>query len=77
MQLSVYLCVYLFIKIYLFWKRERGEREGESVSRGREERKGQRENSKQAPYCQLGAQQGAQTHKLQDHDLSQNQESDA
>ena len=55
------------------------ERESKSVcmnwGRAERERGGERENLKQAPCCQCGAQRRAQTHKPQDHDLSQNQES--
>ena len=35
------------------------------------------ENPKQSPHCQHGALPGALTHELLDHDLSQNQESNA
>ena len=41
------------------------------------ERERERENPKQAVYYQCRAQHGSQSHKLCDHDLSQNQESDA
>ena len=48
------------------------------MGRGRErERERERENPKQAPHCQCRAQHGAQTHELEDHVLSPNQETDA
>ena len=60
--------------IYLFILRER---ERGSVSRIGAETEGERENPKQAPHYQHRAQRGAQSQELPDHDLSQNQESDA
>ena len=37
----------------------------------------ERENPKQAPHCECRVRHGAWTHKLWDHDLSKNQESEA
>ena len=59
---------FFFFKFIYF---ERG-REGEDGA----EREGERENPRQVPCCQHGAQYGAQTHELQDHDLSRDQEWD-
>ena len=42
-----------------------------------EGQKKERQNPKQAPCHQHRARHGARTHELQDHDLSQNQQSDA
>ena len=44
---------------------------------GEGQRKRETKNPKQAPCCQHWARCGAQSHKPQDHDLSQNQESEA
>ena len=43
---------------------------------GEEQRERERENPKQGPPCPLRAWLGAWTHKLWDHDLNRNQESD-
>ena len=60
--------------IYLFWGRDRESKQ----RRGRErQREGKRENPEQAPHYQCRAWCGAWTHKLWDHDLSQNQKSNA
>ena len=48
-----------------------------STSEKVEEGEGERENPKQALHCQPRARCGAQSYEPQDHDLSQNQESDA
>ena len=58
--------------IYLFWERQRQHKRG----RGKGRERG-REKPKQAPCCQLRAWCGARTHKMWDHDLSWNRESDA
>ena len=73
------MCVYIydnvtkwywwfFMFIYLFWERERESEQGGA------EREGERENPKQAPYCQHRAPHRAWTHKPWDHDLSPDQE---
>ena len=63
---------FIFSSFYLFWEGEK-EREHEQ---GRHRERG-RENPKKSPCCQHGAQGRAQSHKLWDHDLSRNQESEA
>ena len=60
--------------IYVFWERAQ-ERSIKQAGEGQGER--ETENPKQAPRCQHRAQCGAQIHKPWDHDLSENQESDA
>ena len=68
-QLFIYLFIHSLIHLFIF-ERERGRRQGA-------EGEGDRENYKHAPCCQHGVQCGVQTHEQQDHDLSQNQESEA
>ena len=61
----------VFLKnLCLFWERER---ESGHVQAGEEQKEKERENPKQAPHCQCRAQCRAWSHKLWDHDLSQNQ----
>ena len=50
--------------------RER-ERTHAQVGKGQRDRETERENPKQAPYCQHGARHGARSHKPWDHDLCQ------
>ena len=54
--------------VYLFWDRER-------VSRGEEQREGERENPEQVLCCQCRAQRRAGSNEPWDRDLSRNQES--
>ena len=61
----------LLNKIYLFLREREREQAGEGHT------KGKRENPKQAPHCQQGAQCGAWTHEPWDHDLSWNLQLDA
>ena len=51
------------IFVYLFWERA-------SVNRGGSEREGERESEAGSIGCHHQAWCGAQSHKLQDHDLS-------
>ena len=68
------ICAIFFIFLSLFLLKEREKAQEHMGGAGRE---GERENPKQAPHSVCGSQCGALTHKLQDHDLSQNQDSDA
>ena len=69
--IQIYVCsesvFNIFFNVYLFWERER-------MSAGKAKR--ETENPKQAPRYQSRVQGGAWSHKLWDHDMNQNQESD-
>ena len=63
---------FFFLTLFIYFERDR-----DSVSRGGAERDGEKENPKR--LCANGAEPdtGLEFTKLRDHDLSQNQESDA
>ena len=77
--------LFLMFILFIYFERER-ETDRERVCvcvcvcvcvrAGEEQRERERENPKQAQLCQRRARHGARSHKLWDHDLSWNQESD-
>ena len=64
--------IFYFFNVYLFLTEGERERQTEHESgRGRQRGRHRIRSRLQAPSCQHRARQGARTHKLRDHDLSQ------